>query len=171
MTADNPAPPAALAGRAPVFSTVLTPYRSLGPRGFLAVMAAFGALSFTAGTIFWAIGAWPVIGFMGLDIALVYLAFRLNYRAARVCELIEVTRETLTVRKVDAKGRAAEAHFNPYWARLLVDRRPELGIVRMSITSHGKRLDIGEFLPLPQREPFARALAGALAEVRTTPGL
>jgi uncharacterized membrane protein len=171
MTADNPAPTAALAEEPPIFSTVLAPYRSLSPRGFLILMAAFGALSFTAGSIFWAIGAWPVIGFMGLDIALVYLAFRLNYRAGRVCELIEVTRETLTVRKVDADGRAAEARFNPYWARLLVDRKPELGIIRMSITSHGKRLDIGEFLPLPQREPLARALAGALAEARATPGL
>ena len=28
------------------------------------------------------LGAWPVFGFFGLDVLLLYLAFRANYRAA-----------------------------------------------------------------------------------------
>jgi uncharacterized membrane protein len=166
MTSDNPATPLS---DLPIFSTVLTPHRSLGPRGFLIFMTVLSMLSFTAGAIFWAIGAWPVFGFMGLDVALVYVAFRLNYRAARACQAIEVTRDSLTVRKVAADGRAAEASFNPYWARLEIDRKPEIGIVRMCIASHGRRLDIAEFLALPEREPFARALNAALAEARAAP--
>jgi uncharacterized membrane protein len=168
MTADNPA---ASPDDPPIFAMVLTPHRSLGPRGFLIFMAVFASLSFTAGAVFWAIGAWPVIGFMGLDVALVYVAFRLNYRSARASEAIAVTREALTIRKVAADGRSAEASFNPYWARLEIDRKPEIGIVRMCIASHGRRLDIAEFLALPEREPFARALSAALTQARTAPDL
>jgi uncharacterized membrane protein len=108
---------------------------------------------------------------MGLDVALVYVAFRLNYRSARASEAIAVTREALTIRKVAADGRSAEASFNPYWARLEIDRKPEIGIVRMCIASHGRRLDIAEFLALPEREPFARALSAALTQARTAPDL
>ena len=68
-------------------------------------------------------GAWPVVGFFGLDILLIQFAFRLNYRAARAAEEI-----SLDPRPADGppdRGRAGvavETGFNPYWARLEVDR-------------------------------------------------
>ena len=87
MTADN----AFADAESPLFNVVLTPYRSLSPAGFNAVMAIFIAGSFTIGLAFWLIGAWPVVGFCGLDIALLQLAFRLNYRSARLAEEIRLT--------------------------------------------------------------------------------
>jgi uncharacterized membrane protein len=158
---DNPAPP--------LFSVVLRPHRSLSPQGFLAVMAVLAAMSFTAGTIFWAIGAWPVIGFMGLDVALVYVAFRLNFRAARAAEIINLAHDKLTICRVDALGRASEVVVNPYWARFEVDRHPEFGVLRMAIASHGARFAVGRFIPPPEREKFARAFGAALAAARATP--
>ena len=74
----------------------------------LALLALQGGLSLTIGTVFWVAGAWPVIGFMGLDVALVYIALRLNFRSARATEIISLTRDQLTIRRVDAHGRAAE---------------------------------------------------------------
>ena len=68
---------------ADTFRVVLTPHRSLGPKGFLALMLAFGAISFATGIVFYIAGAWPVVGFLGLDVLLVYVAFRLNYRSGR----------------------------------------------------------------------------------------
>ena len=59
------------------------PYRSLSPRGFAVVMAALGILAFTIGLGFFLMGAWPVIGFLGLEILVVWVAFKLNYRAAQ----------------------------------------------------------------------------------------
>jgi uncharacterized membrane protein len=153
-----------------IFAARLTPYRSLSPAGFNLLMMAIVAVSFAAGLVFWLMGAWPVVGFFGLDILLIQLAFRLNYRAARAFEEIEVTREALTVRKVSASGRAREFGFNPYWARLEVDRRHDRLISRLRIASHGKRLDIGSFLGPNERENFAAAFSAALAEVRTAPG-
>ena len=45
-------------------------------------MLAVGGISFVGGMVFLIAGAWPVVGFLGLDVLLVYWAFRANYRAA-----------------------------------------------------------------------------------------
>jgi uncharacterized membrane protein len=73
------------------FHAVLTPYRSLRPAGFLVLMVALGAVSFVAGILFLVAGAWPVLGFFGLDVLLVYVAFRLNYRSGRLYETVNLT--------------------------------------------------------------------------------
>ena len=65
-----------------LFSAIITPHRSLSGRGFVLVMALVGGLSFIGGMFFFLLGAWPVVGFLGLDVVLVYWAFRANYRAA-----------------------------------------------------------------------------------------
>lgn len=161
--------PAAAAPEPPFFSIVLTPHRSLTARGVLALLALQAGLSLTIGTVFWLAGAWPVIGFMGLDVLLVYVALRLNFRSARAVEIISLARDQLTIRRVNARGRSAEVTVNPYWARLVVDRHPEFGIVRMAIASHGNRLSVGRFLPPPERERFVAALNAALATARSTP--
>src|SRR5579872_4032025 len=83
-----------------LFSAIITPHRSLSGFGFLVLMGAVGAVSFAAGTLFLILGAWPVFGFFGLDVLLVYWAFRLNYRAARAYEEVMVTPSELRVRKV-----------------------------------------------------------------------
>ena len=162
MTDGNPLDP-------PIFSAVLRPYRSLSPRGFMLVMLALVSCSFTAGLAFWAMGAWPVVGFFGLDILLVQFAFRANYRQARAFEEIDVHRDRLTVRQTTARGVTSETAFNPYWARLEVERHPEAGVTRVTIASHGKRLDIAGSLGPWERESFATALSAALAEARSMP--
>jgi uncharacterized membrane protein len=156
-------------GDAPIFAAVLTPHRSLGRRGFIAVMAVLSAMSLVVGLIFWSIGAWPVPGFLGLDIALVYAAFRLSYRQARAAEEIRLTRSVLTVRRIAPDGRSAETGLNPYWARLEVDRHPEFGVLGMAIAWQGYRLAIGRFLGPKEREKFAKEFGAALALARATP--
>ena len=84
-----------------IFSAVLTPHRSLGPTGFLILMLCLGGLSFISGVIFVSLGAWPVFGFFGLDVLLVYFAFRANYRTARAYEDVIMTASDLSVRKLN----------------------------------------------------------------------
>ena len=83
-----------------LFDAVLTPHRSLGPKGFLIVMVGVSAISFAAGIAFLLKGAWPVFGFFGLDVLLVYLAFRANYRSARLYETVRLTEDAVEVRRV-----------------------------------------------------------------------
>src|ERR1700742_4840939 len=94
----------ALAPEPTLFSAIITPHRSLSGTGFLLVMALVGSLSFIGGMFFFLLGAWPVVGFLGLDVLLVYWAFRANYRAAGAYEEITVTPSELKLRKVLERG-------------------------------------------------------------------
>ena len=57
----------------------LTPHRSLTRQGFVILMSAIAGLSFGIGLFFYIIGAWPVVGFMGLDVVLIWWAFSKNF--------------------------------------------------------------------------------------------
>jgi uncharacterized membrane protein len=149
-----------------LFHATLTPYRSLSPRGYAWLLMLVGGTCFLSGLLFWSMGAWPIAGFFGLDLLIIQLAFRMNYRAARACEIVELTPERLTIRRVAANGKAEDFAFNPYWARLEIDRHEEWGITRMALASHGRRLALGSFLNPDDRESFAAAFSKALASVR-----
>ncbi len=154
------------AGHQSRFSAVLTPHRSLGPKGFMVLMAAVCVVSFGTGLFFYLLGAWPVIGFMGLDVALIYLAFTLNFRALRLYETVDLTQEALTVTRVAPSGRSQSWSFNPYWVRLSVQQRIGRSS-ELSITSHGKRLVFASFLTDTEREDFASALTSALSAAKS----
>src|SRR5215471_10245934 len=89
---------------APVFERLLLPHRSLPSRNFHVLMGLLGVISFAAGVGFVSIGAWPVIGFFGLDVVLVYVAFRLNYRSARQSETLRLAGDAFTVERVSVRG-------------------------------------------------------------------
>jgi uncharacterized membrane protein len=114
-------------------------------------------------------GAWPVFGFLGLDVLLIYWAFRLNYRAARVYEEVIVTPSELKVRKVTARGRIAEWTFNPLWVSLDRQEHAEYGIERLFLVSRGRRLPVAGFLGPDEKADFASALAAALGEAKRGP--
>jgi uncharacterized membrane protein len=152
-----------------IFSAIITPHRSLGPKGFLIFMLCLGCLSFVAGVIFVSLGAWPVFGFFGLDVLLVYLAFRANYRTARAYEEVTVTAAELTVRKVNHRGRVRQWTLNPLWVRLERIVHEEFGVERLFLVSHGRRLVIAGFLNPAEKASFAQALTGALGEARRGP--
>jgi uncharacterized membrane protein len=147
------------------FRAVLLPHRSLGRKGFLVFMGVVSGLSFFTGLAFYMLGAWPVIGFLGLDVFLIYIAFRLNYHAARIYETVHLTDTELRVTRVYPSGRADSWSFNPYWARLeLVEE--ETGGNRLSVRSHGRELRFGSFLTDDEKRSFAEALRAALHDLR-----
>ena len=152
-----------------IFSAVITPHRSLTPRGFLIVMLCIGVLSFVSGMSFLLRGAWPVFGFCGLDVLLVYWAFRANFRAARAYEEVTVTASELTVRKISHRGGVREWTLNPLWVRLERIVHEEFGIERLFLVSHGRRLGIAGFLGPAEKASFAHALSNALGEARRGP--
>ena len=132
-------------------------------------MAAFGAVSFVAGVVFWIAGAWPVFGFFGIDVALLYWAFRLNYRHAGAYEEVKVTPTALTVRKVSHRGRVHEWVLNPLWVKLDKVAHEEFGIERLFLTARGKQLVIASFLGPDEKASFAKELGRALNEAKRGP--
>ena len=152
----------------PRFRAVLAPNRSLGASGFLVMMLGVGLVSFVMGVAFALIGAWPVLGFFGLDVALIYIAFRLNYRDGRRFETIEIDDATLTLTRVDPKGRSERFEFNPYWVRVRLSRARN-GRTRLALASHGRETLFGGFLTDDERSDFAATLRDALVQARRAP--
>jgi len=149
-------------GETPYFSAELRPHRSLGRTGFIVLMALVGSVSFIAGMVFLLHGAWPVFGFFGLDAALIYLAFKLNYRSGRLRETVDLARDRLLVRRIQPNGRTAEWSFQPYWVRVEIEE--DDGIVGpLILRSHGRQMSIAGFLSGEERLDFAIALKAALA--------
>lgn len=146
----------------PTFRAVMTPHRSLGPKGFVILMTLLCLVNFGVGLTFWMLGAWPIMGFCGLDVLLVYLAFRASYRSGRAYESIDLASGELTLTRVDAKGAAERFIFNPYWVRVALTEAVD-GRTELSLTSHGRRLVFARFLSDDERREIAEALQGALA--------
>jgi len=147
------------------FERVLLPHRSLPPHGFYVLMGLLGVISIAVGIGFVAIGAWPICGFFGLDIALLYLAFRLNYRSARQCETLRLADDQFTVERVGIYGERRLWRFQPFWLRVVLEERPDESN-RLLLASHGRSLAIGDFLPPPSRRELAMTLREVLARWR-----
>ncbi len=152
-----------------IFEQRLHPHRSLTKRNFLWLMLAFSAISFATTLPFVIMGAWPVAGFMGLDVLIFYFAFRSNFRAARAYEDVCVTPIELLVAKVSARGARREWRFNPAWVRLEREELEEFGTQRLALVSRGRRLEVGGFLGPDAKSDFADGLTRALAEARRGP--
>ena len=148
-----------------LFDAVLHPYLSLSLRGFALLMILLGIISFAAGFSFVAVGAWPVFGFLGLDLLLVYFAFRLNYRAARNYEVVRLTENKLSVARGGPLGRHEVIAFQPYWVRVEIDDPPSHDS-QLRLTSHGRGITIGAFLTPEERLDLARALKAELERLR-----
>ena len=145
-----------------LFEARLKPHRSLTPQGFAVLMTVLGGISFVVGTVFLFMGAWPVFGFFGLDVLVVWFAFRANFRAARAYEDIHLTPHRLLVRQVSARGEARETEFNPRWVRLEKNEDDTYGVTRLALISRGIALVIGAFLPPFHRGQLAKSLSAAL---------
>jgi uncharacterized membrane protein len=152
-----------------LFSAIITPHRSLSRRGFLLVMTLLGGFSFIGGMFFFLLGAWPVVGFLGLDVVLVFWAFRANYRAAAAFEEVTVTPSVLRLRRVSHRGEVAEWTLNPVWTKLDREKHEEFGLLKLFLVSRGRRLSVAGFLSPKERESFAAALSAALGEARRGP--
>jgi uncharacterized membrane protein len=154
---------------AAIFAATITPHRSLNRVGFWILIGSYGVVSFIAGVFFLSMGAWPVFGFFGLDVLLLYWAFRLNYRYAAAYEEIKVTSAALTVRKVSHRGIAREWTLNPLWVRLEKVTHEEFGIERLFLVWRGRELTIAGFLSAAEKASFAKALGAALSEAKRGP--
>ncbi|MEW6766669.1 MAG: DUF2244 domain-containing protein [Pseudomonadota bacterium] len=152
-----------------IFSALLTPHRSLSRTGFIAVMGILTVASFAAGVIFLMLGAWPVFGFFGLDVLLIYWAFKINFRHAKATEEITITHTEICVRRVSHRGHAMEWTLNPLWVQLDKKTHEEFGIEKLYLLSRGKRLSVGSFLGPDEKASFAKALSAAINAAKRGP--
>ena len=167
MTAGNDFDP--VPAEPELFSALLTPHRSLSRTQFTVLMAVVSVISFAAGVVFWRMGAWPVFGFFGLDVLLIYWAFKINFRRAKAIEEISVTPSEVRVRRVSHRGHVLEWVLNPLWVQLDQKTHAEFGIERLYLVSKGRRIAIASFLGPDEKASFAKALLAALQTAKRGP--
>ena len=158
------AEPASPAGRL-FFERVLRPHRSLPRQRFHVLMLVLGLVSLAIGTGFVVAGAWPVFGFFGLDVGLVYVAFRHNYRSALGGETLRLVGDAFTVERIGRGGERRLWRFQPFWLRVVLEERPDRSN-RLLVASHGNSLVIADFLAPAARRELAATIGDALAAWR-----
>jgi uncharacterized membrane protein len=154
-------------GNTKSWRVTLTPHRSLSRRGFLAVMTAIALINLVIGLSFYLLGAWPVVGFCGLDVALMWWAFKANFADGRRAERIEISEHEVILERLAEGRERQEKRFVRRWVRVELeeDRDREL-IGGLFLYSHGSRTEIGSFLSPHERQALAGALRGAIASPR-----
>jgi uncharacterized membrane protein len=154
-----------------VFHARLKPYRSLGRRGTLILFACVSAAILALSMPFYLLGAWPVAGFLGLDLLALWLAFRISNARARAYEELVLTHLELIVSRVTHLGRRSEWRFNPVWVRVRRDEHPEFGTQRVVLVEGKRAVEMAAFLGAEEKADFAGALTAAIAEARRGPTL
>jgi uncharacterized membrane protein len=152
-----------------LFQTILRPHRSLNLSGFRLVMALVAGASAIASLPFVILGFWPVAGFYGLDVLLLFLAFKANYRAAQYFEEVTISPFELLLRKVSPKGSTQEWRFNPAWTRLVAEEHEEFGITHLALVSRGQSVAVGHFLGADDKANLLKGLSRALGEAKRGP--
>ena len=151
----------------PILNIILYPHRSLSPKGFLMLMLCIIFVSFSIGAFFMLKGAWPVFGFFGLDVLLVYIAFKVNYHNAKRYEKIRLWKNSLIIKKKSDNGRSITWKFNPYWVRLKM-KKSQSRSSDLNLSSHGKTISIGSFLSNQEKEEVANTLSLHLKKLRVS---
>ena len=143
------------------FSLTVKRNCSISPQALGGLLAFIAGVSFAIGVAFALYGAWPILPFVGLEVAALAAAFYVNGRHATDYERIAFADGALVVEVRDG-DRIEEHSFNPHWVRLVVSgaRRD----VRLALRSHGRALEIGRHLDAAGRDLLATALRGRLAE-------
>ncbi|MGJ5178053.1 DUF2244 domain-containing protein [Bradyrhizobium oligotrophicum] len=152
-----------------LFSARLTPHRSLSQPGFVVLMIVVCAISFIGGLASLLMGAWPVLGFFGLDALAIYWAFKVNFRRANAYEDVSITLTELRLRRVSHKGHVMEWRFNPLWVKLDQETHEEFGIERLYLVARGQRVAIASFLGPEEKASFAKAMTAGLQAAKRGP--
>ncbi len=150
------------------FEAILYPNRSLPSAGFAAVMAIVIVVNLGMGIGFYALGAWPVVGFCGLDVLLVWLAFKISYRQGRLHERVRLGADGLSISRVLPSGHETRWRLEPYWTRVEIVR-PGDHLAEVRIVNKGRMLLLGALLSPKERTAFGERLRDALAAHTAAP--
>jgi uncharacterized membrane protein len=151
-----------------LFSATLRPNPPMSAATLKLILGAVATVNLVFAILFVMRGAWPIMPFMGLDIALLAWAFHASRVAARRREELQVTRSSLHLDRIPPRGHPTHIEFNPYWVRVELEEPPQCAS-RLMLKSHGRVEQIGAFLPPAERRSTAQALKAAIWKARETP--
>lgn len=147
-----------------LWSVTLTPHRSLTREGFVVLMLIVVLINFASGLLFLVSGAWPVAGFMGLDVLLIWWAFRQNFADGKCAERITVRDDLVILQRLSTEGASETLEFNRRWLKVELEFDEAREIVgRLLLVYRGALTEVGSFLGRDERQSLSKALRAALA--------
>jgi uncharacterized membrane protein len=150
----------------PLFAATLTPHRSLTPTGKRVVIGLVAALALVPGFIFYVAGAWPVVGFMGLDVLAIWAALTISMRGGRSSEVVTLWPTALELKRIDAKGGEEVLSFVPAGVRFLVDRDYNERVTGLWLKVEERKVPLGAFLSADEKLSFSKVFGTALRKAR-----
>ncbi|MEX0695278.1 MAG: DUF2244 domain-containing protein [Rhodospirillales bacterium] len=144
------------------FSRVLRPHRSSSERAIRIVSLFVLFLFIPTGTAFLIAGAWPVFGFMGLEVAALIFALRYNHKVGSAFEAITISARAFKISKVDHWGKRKHWTFQPQWLQVRLDKTSG----QLIAGTHGKRIVIGRFLNDDEREELCSVLKAEILRLQ-----
>lgn len=149
-----------------LFEAVSTPPRSLSLRGMRWVCGLAVAAALPPALLFSLLGAWPVLGFFGLELGVLIAMMGLHQRwSARAMETVQLTAGRLRVVTANGRGGLREAELEPYWTEVTLEEEAG-GVARLALVQRGRRVELGCFLSAEEKRDLAAALATALRRYR-----
>ena len=142
---------------APGFSRISRRNNSLDSTGRTLVFAFLFVVSVGIAGAFATLGAWLILPFAGLEMLVLYLAFRYVDRHAADYERVVIEGDRVEIERCEA-GRTQCYEFNRCWARVVATGDGG----RLALRSHGRELEIGRHMNETQRRELARDLNSRL---------
>jgi uncharacterized membrane protein len=102
-------------------------------------------------------GAWPILPFAGVEMAVLYLAFRYMDRHAADYERITIRGDNVAV-EVHEGRKVTRLELNRCWAQVICAGDGS----RLALRSHGREIEVGRHLCNAERSDMARELAREL---------
>ena len=144
-----------------LYKISLYPYRSLNKTGFFILMLVLGIISFVAGVVFMMMGAWPVFGFFGLDVLLVYIFFKINFKSGKQKEILILTKNKLIIKFYSSNKILKTSHLDANWLNInLTKSKNEMS--KLKISSKNKSIIVGSFLRHKEKLDVIKSLKTAL---------
>ena len=144
-----------------LYKITLYPYRSLNKKGFFLLMFVLATFSFIAGVMFMLKGAWPVFGFFGLDVLLVYIFFKINFRSGKKKEIIILTKNNLIIKIYNSEKILKTFKLDPGWLKInLIKLKNHTS--KLQISSKNKSIIVGSFLRHQEKIDVIYSLEKAL---------
>lgn len=150
----------------PLFAAKLTPHRSMGRRGLRAVVLVAVLLAIIPGIAFLSMGAWPIVGFMGVGVVLIWWALSAHQRDGKRYEQVTLWPDQLELKQVDGAGKETLTRFNPFFVKLVIDRDYNERTTGLHLRTRDRDVELGAFLNPDEKSSFAKAFGTALKRSR-----
>jgi uncharacterized membrane protein len=144
---------------AEAYTLIAKPNNSMTTAGRYLVFGFIFIVSSGISLAFAVIGAWLVLPFAGLEMLVLFLAFRYVDRQSGDYERLTLSGDRLLL-ECRAGGELKRSEFNRYWAQVVCDA----GGSRLALRSHGHEVEFGQYLTEQERTQLARKLKARIRQ-------